>query len=266
MVNKAYSYEEPKQALNSRISAHAKYSNFNLHEWIKERFRIQEGDRLWDLGCGNGNFTGFFWELVKPSGSILGMDKNSDLIKEAQGKYKELPKKNVQFMIHDFDDPLPDTGMSYKWIFSIYSLYYTEDSLKLMQVLKNQLAPGGALIVIGPGPENTKDLNEFNYSLTGKNPDEEHIKRIERIANEFKPLFEKIFTKELVEYEEIDSVMNFPDIESFSEYYKSTLLWRQSTKGFSDDKIKEIEVKIKEMIPNSIQIKKQMSCLVGRID
>jgi len=266
MVEKKFTYEEPGNALNARISAHAKYSNFNLHEWIKDRFRIHSGDRLWDLGCGNGNYTQLFWDFVKSSGFILGMDKNYALIEEAKVKHDGLPKENVKFLVHNYDDPLPDLGESYNWIFAIYSLYYTEDSVHLLQTVKNRLAPGGTFVVIGPGPLNTKDLMDFNYTLTEKKPGREHGERIERIANEFKPLFEKLFSDGKVSYEEIDSVMEFPDVESYREYYMSTLLWRESIKDMSEEKVIATTEKMNELISLPAQIKKQMSCLIGRVD
>lgn len=263
IIKKIFAYQEPQQALNARISAHAKYSNFNLHEWIKKRFEIHCGDRILDLGCGNGNFTYLFWDFVQPSGVILGMDKNRALIEEAKTKYAQLPKNKVRFLLHDFDKPFPDLGMSYEWIFSIYSLYYTEDSLKLLRTLKKQLAPGGVFAVIGPGPQNTKDMMDLNYYLTGQRPGKEHVERIERIAKEFKPLFEKLFSKEKVRYEEVDSAMQFPDVESYVEYYTSTLLWRESVKDLSEEKVALIKGKMRKNISLPAQIKKQMSCLVG---
>jgi len=224
------------------------------------------GDRIWDLGCGNGNYTQLFWDFVQPSGLILGMDKNKTLIEEAKAKFAMLPEKNVQFLVQNFDEQFPNFDMPFDWVFAIYSLYYTEDSIKLLQTVKNKLAPGGTFVVIGPGPENTKDLTDFNHDLTGKKPDQEHSERIERIAKEFKPLFEKLFPDTKVSYEEIDSVMEFPDVESYSEYYMSTLLWRESIKGFSEETIISIKEEMKKRMSLPAQIKKQMSCLVGRVE
>ena len=34
-----YSYKEVDKALENRISAHAKYSNFNLHEWLSKKIQ-----------------------------------------------------------------------------------------------------------------------------------------------------------------------------------------------------------------------------------
>ena len=264
---KKFSYQEPKKALNSRIAAHAQYSNFNLHEWIKTKFKIKPGENILDLGCGNGNYTKVFWEFIKPDGHIIGLDKNENLINEAKVNYDDLPQEQVKFSAHNYDEPFLETGLQFDWIFAIYSLYYTEDSLKLVDVLKEQLKPGGKFVVIGPAPENAKDLSDFSYGLTGIKPNKEHMERIERIENEFKPLFEEIFEKDNVQYETVDSVMEFPMAESYAEYYYSTLLWRESTEGRSDEEVKSLRnnamTKLSQSLPAKIQ--KQMSCLIGEV-
>jgi len=263
VADSKYGYEEPKAALGARIAAHAKYSDFNLHEWMNARFMLKSGDKVLDLGCGNGNFTHLFWDSVKPSGIVIGLDKNAGLIEEAQNRYADLPDDRVRFLIHDFDEPFPDLRTSFDWIFAIYSLYYTSDSMRIMQSVRELMVQGTKFVVIGPGPENVKDLTELNTQLTGREPEEEHVGRIERISKEFHPLFGQIFGESQVIYEEVNSKMEFPDWQSFGEYYWSTLLWRQTTEGFSDEKIESLREEVKEGITYPVRIKKQMSCLIG---
>jgi len=263
-----YSYKEPKEALNSRINAHAQYSNFNLHEWIKEEFQIKSGDKILDLGCGNGNYTKVFWDFVQPEGRIIGLDKNEMLIEQAKSTHNDLPQTHVEFCVHNFDDPFPHLDVHFDWIFTIYSIYYTEDSLKIIDVLKRQLNSGGQLIVIGPAPNNVMDLIEFNIELTGVKPNREFSGRIERIEMEFKPLFEKIFAMDHVRYQTIDSVMQFPTAESYAEYYFSTLLWRESTEGRTEKEIEHLRNTAVDTLSRSLpaKIHKQMSCLIGEVN
>ena len=265
--NQKFSYKEPKKALNSRIAAHAQYSNFNLHEWISEKFEIKPGDTILDVGCGNGNYTKVFWEKSGSNGQIIGLDKNENLIEEAKMNHSNLPNDLVKFFVHDFDEPFPELQVQFDWVFAIYSLYYTEDSLKLIEVLKSQLKEGGQFVVIGPAPENAKDLTEFSIEMTGVSPDKEHSGRIERIEKEFKPLFEQVFSQDNVEYEAVDSVMDFPTAESYAEYYFSTLLWRDSTKNLSEEEKENLKSKVIEKLQqeDSTKIRKQMSCLIGRL-
>jgi ubiquinone/menaquinone biosynthesis C-methylase UbiE len=266
MLKKKFSYEEPKTALNSRIAAHQKYSDFSLHEWLPAHFNIQKGDRVLDVGCGNGNFIPLFWHCCAPNGFVQGMDKNPQLIVEAQARCSAFPQDHVRLDVQDFDQPLPSFLQKFNWIFAIYSIYYTEDSLKLLQTLKDVLAPGGTFVIIGPGPKNVKDLTDFSTQVTGRAPNAEHTGRIQRIAQEFHPLFQKIFHPEDVSYEEIDSVMEFPDALAYAEYYWSTLLWRESIEGLPVPKVKELKEETLRRVSLQLpaQIKKQISVLAGK--
>ena len=40
IMEKKFSYDEPKNSLNNRINAHLSFSNFNLHEWVKTNQNI----------------------------------------------------------------------------------------------------------------------------------------------------------------------------------------------------------------------------------
>ncbi|MBN1849303.1 MAG: methyltransferase domain-containing protein [Deltaproteobacteria bacterium] len=258
-----YAYEEPKQALSARIQAHQQYSNFSLHDWLKGSFELMPGHRVFDLGCGDGNYTRLFWDQIQPSGFYLGLDKNIDLINEAKNRFSDLPKDQVQFVVHDFDTPLPYGYDSFDWVFAIYSLYYAKDSLRLIYDIREKMTAKGCFVVIGPGPDNIKDLWAFNYRLIGEKGERE---RVQRIAGEFIISFEQFFPKKNIHYEEINSEMRFPTAEAFAEYYWSTLLWRESVRDKSSQEIDQYKLetlKRAEYIMG-LRIKKQISVLIGK--
>ena len=255
-------YQEPQESLNNRISAHSRFSNFDLHRWISSKFDIKQGDSIFDVGCGNGNFIELFLDNVKEDGSIYAIDKNEDLINEAIAKYGKYD--NVNFDVGDYDS-IKDVDKTFDWIFSVYSLYYTSDSNALIEKLKKLLTPGGKLIVIGPASNNASDLGELNFKITDAVFPIEHKERTERVESEFFPLFQEIFGKDNTKLELVDSIMTFPSIDDFTTYYWSTLLWRESVANFSPDKVKSLQSKAIEILSSydSYTINKQMSCLVG---
>jgi len=259
-------YHEPHSSLNNRIKAHTKFSNFDLHQWIDSRFDIKEGDSIFDVGCGNGNYISMFLKKIKESGFIRAVDKNKDLVNEAISKYGSL-NSNVIFDVGDYDS-ISSLNQSFDWIFSIYSLYYTSNSEQLINKLKEILSSNGKLIVIGPASLNGADLDDLNYKVTGVLPNIEHKVRTERIESEFFPLFKTVFGEDNTKLELVDSAMTFPNIDEFSTYYWSTLLWRDSISNLDADK--EIELKRKTLkILSSYDkyvIRKQMSCLVATND
>ena len=116
-----YSYKEVDKALENRISAHAKYSNFNLHEWLSKKFNIKSSDNIMDLGCGDGNFIDLFWNAIKPDGKLDAIDINEDLINIARNKYSSL-SDNISINVTNYDKLKP-SNKKYDWVFSIYSIY-----------------------------------------------------------------------------------------------------------------------------------------------
>jgi ubiquinone/menaquinone biosynthesis C-methylase UbiE len=263
MKNK-YKYSEPINSLDNRISAHANFSNFNLHDWISSKFNIKNGDNIFDIGCGNGNYTELFFSKNLGSGIIYGLDKNNDLITDANTKYKTL-SKNIHFQAKDYD-LVDNIDISFDWIFSIYSLYYTSDSQALVGKLKNLLQNDGSLVVIGPASANAVDLDHFHFEVTGMYPNSEHRLRNKRIENEFYPLFKSIFGDDNVDLEIINTRMSFPKAHNYTEYYWSTLLWRESIEGLGTDEIKTLKNKALGLLSEheNFKIEKQMSCLIGK--
>ena len=262
MKNK-YKYDEPINSLDNRISAHANFSDFNLHNWISSKFDIKSGDNIFDIGCGNGNFTELFFNKTMGNGVIYGVDKNKDLIADANSKYSSL-SKNIYFQADDYD--LVDINMSFDWIFSIYSLYYTSDSQSLVYKLQNLLHHNGSFVVIGPASANALDLDNFHFKVTGVEPNTEHRLRIKRIENEFYPLFQSMFGDDNVELEIIDTKMSFPTILDYAKYYWSTLLWRESVEKLDIDETKVLKDRTLSLLSKheEFKIEKQMSCLIGR--
>ena len=256
-------YNEPPQSLSSRIAAHANFSNFNLHQWIDSKFDIKVGDNVFDVGCGNGNYVKLFFSKIKEDGLIYGVDKNKNLINEAISKYVEL-SKNIHFEVGDYDS-INTIDVSFNWIFSIYSIYYTADSKVLIEKLKDAMSLGGKFVIIGPASNNGVDLDDFNFKVTGVLPNQEHKIRTKRIESEFYPLFKRIFGEDNTSLEIVESAMSFPTIDDYAEYHWSTLLWRESIRDLSADSIQVLKDKTLAILSGNkgYRVFKQMACLIG---
>ena len=44
-----------KKDLECRINLQEKYGTNDLNQWILKKLKLQPGDRVLDIGCGNGN-------------------------------------------------------------------------------------------------------------------------------------------------------------------------------------------------------------------
>ena len=226
-----YSYQEDPNSLNSRIDSHAKYSDFSLHRWLAQNLDIQPGARILDLGCGNGNFTAFFCQRAGAQGVVWGLDKDAKLLAAARAEHGDIPPTRLRYIHHDFEREYTGYEYPFDWIFALYSIYYVNDAERLMHELIRWLAPGGQIVIVGPGPANARGLLSFNTLVTGQEASSSYLQRLARIQRCFKPCVARLLGEENTTYSEINHDMTFPTAESYAQYYWSTLLWRESVQA-----------------------------------
>ena len=201
--------------------------------------------------------------LPELNGKLHGIDINEDLIKIAKKKYQSV-STNISLDVADYDDFNP-LGKMYDWIFSIYSIYYTQDPEDLIHNLFKSMSSGAKFVITGPSSQNALELDEINLAVTGKKRNKEDIRRMHRIEEDFLLVFKKIFSEDKTSLEFINTKMSFPTSEEFAIYYWSTLLWRESITGLTNKEISALKsktVEVIEQMPDSV-LNKQMSCLVG---
>jgi len=120
-------------------NANSSGSVFSTNEWLNNHFSIksrgrynyveglplQEGHRILELGCANGAWTRLFAERVGPSGLVLGIDHEKELIEcaEKSFQYTHLEDR-VSFLIGDIDKSLRniDTHFNVVTLFNVASL------------------------------------------------------------------------------------------------------------------------------------------------
>ena len=257
MSNKNYSYKEYNSALNSRIDIHKKFSNFNLHEWIKKNLKIQSKQSILDMGCGNGNFIEFFLSNNQNI-QIVGLDNNLDLLNEIKKKF------NTVNLIHSDFDEVKIENQKFDWIFFIYSIYYSQRPKELIEKMYSYLKNNGQLVIIGPAKSNAIELDNLNKKITGLDPKPEYRERQKRIEEEFYELSKKIFGKSNCNLNILNNKLTFPNEIDYANYYWSTLLWRDSLErleSFDEKKLKEKSlIEIKNL--NNFIINKQVSTLI----
>ena len=259
-MKKNFSYVEPKNSLDNRIRAHLSFSNFSLHEWIEKNLNISSGDKILDMGCGNGNFLDLFLKMTNKKCEIYAVDKNEDLILEAKSQYRN---ENIIFEVNDFDK-VNIENKQFDWIFFIYSIYYSQKPQELISKMHSYLNGGGHLVIIGPGKSNAIELDNLNHKITGLDPKPEYRERQKRIEDEFYKLSKEIFGKSNCELNILNNRLTFPNEIDYANYYWSTLLWRDSLErleSFDEKKLKEKSlIEIKNL--NNFIINKQVSTLI----
>lgn len=116
---------------------------------MKQIKRLKKGQKVLDLGCGNGLVAG---EIVKRGVKYYGLDVSSGLIKIARQQYKEEVKtKLAEFKVGNACKKLPyennffDAGVSFAVLHHIPG---SDNRLKFLQELRRVLKPGGWASII----------------------------------------------------------------------------------------------------------------------
>jgi len=105
---------------DARFQALAKAVRLKGYLWLLERkerdadqkpdevmraLALKPGERIADVGAGSGYFTLRLARAVGPSGSVLAVDANADLLAHLDGRLKQAGLTNARTLLVQKDDP-----------------------------------------------------------------------------------------------------------------------------------------------------------------
>lgn len=241
-------FDEIKSKLQTRIDAHKRFAAFDLNEWLLENIAINEGDRVVDLGCGDGNHLGIWSKLVGAGGRVFGLDKSVDLLLEAQRK--TYPWPNVHLMWADLDFELPLKPNSINSVIACFSIYYVQSADTVMRRIETILSLDSIVVLVGPTRNNARELYDFNLRATGVRINPRALARTSCLQDEFLPLLRSMFLD--VKTTILENKLVFPTVQDFVEYYVSTALFEESrgTREISYDHLINMARQISELVIN----------------
>ncbi len=168
--------------LEKRINIHAGYSTSEQDwvDWVYERLNLQPGQKVLEIGCGNGQL----WSKNAcrlPEGlHIVLTDRSEGMLEQTRSKLapfmEQLKERNicVVFQAMDANDPQL-TEESFDCIIANHMLYHVEKREQCLQAVAHALKPAGT----------------FFCSTVG----EEHMREMHEIVEEFDPQIEMPFEK-----------------------------------------------------------------------
>jgi SAM-dependent methyltransferase len=132
-------------------------------QWVRERARydamlascgrrlfeavaLQAGERVLDVGCGNGATTLEAATLIGPEGSVLGVDLSGPMLEEARRRADEVGANRVEFMQLDAQTaalPGPFDAM-----ISRFGVMFFDDRAKAFENLAQSIGPGGRMCFV----------------------------------------------------------------------------------------------------------------------
>jgi len=109
---------------------------------------IEHGMRVLDLGCGAGDVSMLAGKLVGPSGSVVGIDPNADVlaVARARAQAKQLPQISfAEASLGTFSDSRP-----FDLVVARYVLIHQIDPVAFLRTAARFVRPGGVLALHEP--------------------------------------------------------------------------------------------------------------------
>lgn len=109
---------------------------------VLNELNVKNGERVLDIGCGTGRLT---IEIAKktPSGTVIGLDNNQDMIDKANENLTKSGLKNLQFVNESILDYDPE--FQFNAIFSNSALHWIPETHDLYFRIYNLLLSGGRI-------------------------------------------------------------------------------------------------------------------------
>ncbi|HEX5073645.1 MAG TPA: methyltransferase domain-containing protein [Gemmatimonadaceae bacterium] len=206
-------------------------SDFDLESWIQQRIRLRSGERVLDIGCGNGKQLVVFSDLVGAGGQVIGADifgRVPGLLDAAKKKLEG--KHNVSFRDHDASLPFSEPDGAFNCVTSCYSFYYVRDIRATLTEVRRLLCEDGRFFVVGPSWDNSRELYDLNHEITGRDLPEDFRYKLWRINEEVVPLAYELFDR--VEISPWVNRVHFrgeAGIQRATDYYRSSLLFEEDS-------------------------------------
>ena len=118
---------------------------------VVDALQLQPGDRVADLGAGEGYFVLHLTEAVGADGRVYAVDVEEEVVEELAERFPP-ESTNVEVVLAKFEDPmLPDGSLDLILIVNTY--HHIEDRPAYFRRLRRDLRPGGRVAVIDPNED-----------------------------------------------------------------------------------------------------------------
>ncbi|WP_265518849.1 methyltransferase domain-containing protein [Nitratireductor luteus] len=121
---------------------------------------VQKGDRVLDVACGTGALALAAAEIAGPSGSVVGLDANPEMLAVARSKPAQIE------WLEGTAEAIPLPDHRFDAVVSQFGFMFFEDKPKALAEMMRVLKPGGRLAVaVCDAVENSPGYCAFALSL-----------------------------------------------------------------------------------------------------
>ena len=163
-INDKRSVQEQYQTsanLSTRISIHEKYSvnKQGFGNWITDRYEIEEGMNVLELGCGTGSMWVGKGDLIKRCGRLILSDFSEGMLKQTRETLKDL--NGIEYQTIDIQN-IPYEDHTFDIVIANMMLYHVPDLQKGLREVRRVLKEHGKFYCATFGENG---MMEYIYSL-----------------------------------------------------------------------------------------------------
>lgn len=128
-------------------------------ERVIDALELKPGDKVADLGAGDGYFSFYLADAVGPTGLVYAVDVDEQKIARLRGEVRARGYENIQVVLAEPQDPgLPDGSIDLVFFCNAY--HHFDDRITYLRGLRNDLRPGARLAVVDGKPEGSLFIPE----------------------------------------------------------------------------------------------------------
>lgn len=116
-----------------------------------ETLTLTPGERIFEVGCGNGNSFTALREAVGPNGTIVGLDASRGMVRSAHARIRDAGWQNVHVLWSDARRP-PVADEMFDAVYASMSISAIPNPERVIESIKTALRPGGRLVVLDAQP------------------------------------------------------------------------------------------------------------------
>ena len=197
--------------LATRISIHDKYSTnkIGFANWIFSNYRVEDGMKILELGCGTGSMWKGREDLIMHSSKIILSDFSEGMVEQSKNTIGEYD--NVEYMVIDIQN-IPFEDDSFDIVIANMMLYHVPDIDKGLSEVRRVLRDGGNFYAATYGEHG---IMEHLAKLLGRYGVTDTTSRAFTLQNGQKILGECFGNVEMLRYEDSLAVTNVDDIVEY---------------------------------------------------
>lgn len=145
--------------ISARIRLHRDYSTnpYGWFPWIYDQCRITDGQRILELGCGDGTLWSENLARLPEQAHILLSDISEGMLRDAR---RRLGTEDPRFSFQAFDcGHIPCADQSFDRILANHVLFYCEDLPAVLSEICRVLAPGGVFLCSAYGSRHMQEIS-----------------------------------------------------------------------------------------------------------